>query len=178
MKCSKTRILRVIYRKPAKNKTDRCINFPTAGGLTLRIKIEIIENALNAFVSSNPLRPIVVEKADGSWSSKVVTPQSPNFIEQTAHCDHKPRAAWVHVRLLLRWKLEGPLRAQKTNKSPPGAFLAAAAFFLPCSIPNEQNPRSRPWLVKSSCYTPNFTKTEPRKYNNTAHSSWSAYGSL
>ena len=26
---------------------------------------------------------------------------SPNFIEQTAHCDHKPRAAWVYVRLLL-----------------------------------------------------------------------------
>ena len=26
---------------------------------------------------------------------------SPKFIEQTAHCDHKPRAAWVHVRLLL-----------------------------------------------------------------------------
>ena len=26
---------------------------------------------------------------------------SPNFIEQKAHCDHKPRAAWVHVRLLL-----------------------------------------------------------------------------
>ena len=26
---------------------------------------------------------------------------SPNFIEQTAHCDHKPRAAWVFVRLLL-----------------------------------------------------------------------------
>ena len=26
---------------------------------------------------------------------------SPNFIEQTAHCDHKPRAAWMHVRLLL-----------------------------------------------------------------------------
>ena len=26
---------------------------------------------------------------------------SPNFIEQTAHCDHKQRAAWVHVRLLL-----------------------------------------------------------------------------
>lgn len=26
---------------------------------------------------------------------------SPNVIEQTAHCDHKPRAAWVYVRLLL-----------------------------------------------------------------------------
>ena len=26
----------------------------------------------------------------------------PNFIEQTAHCDHKPRAAWVHVRMFLR----------------------------------------------------------------------------
>ena len=26
---------------------------------------------------------------------------SPNFIEQAAHCDHKPRAAWVYVRLLL-----------------------------------------------------------------------------
>ena len=26
---------------------------------------------------------------------------SPNSIEQTAHCDHKPRAAWVFVRLLL-----------------------------------------------------------------------------
>ena len=26
---------------------------------------------------------------------------SPNFIEQTAHCDHKPRAALVFVRLLL-----------------------------------------------------------------------------
>ena len=26
---------------------------------------------------------------------------SPNFIEQTAHCDRKPRAAWVHLRLLL-----------------------------------------------------------------------------
>ena len=26
---------------------------------------------------------------------------SPNFIEQTAHCDHKPQAAWVYVRLLL-----------------------------------------------------------------------------
>ena len=29
---------------------------------------------------------------------------SPNFIEQTAHCDHKPRAAWVYVRLLLHWR--------------------------------------------------------------------------
>ena len=26
---------------------------------------------------------------------------SPNFIEQTSHCDHKPRAAQVYVRLLL-----------------------------------------------------------------------------
>ena len=25
---------------------------------------------------------------------------SPNFIEQTAHCDHRPRAAWVFMRLL------------------------------------------------------------------------------
>jgi len=25
----------------------------------------------------------------------------PKFIEQTAHCDHKPRAAWAFVRLLL-----------------------------------------------------------------------------
>ena len=29
---------------------------------------------------------------------------SPNFTEQTAHCDHKPRAAWVYVRLLIHWR--------------------------------------------------------------------------
>ena len=33
---------------------------------------------------------------------------SPNSIEQTVHCDHKPRTAWVHVRLLLhRWSAAG-----------------------------------------------------------------------
>ena len=37
------------------------------------------------------------------WRQSQVKPSSysPNFMEQTAHCDHKPRAAWVYVRLLL-----------------------------------------------------------------------------
>ena len=40
-------------------------------------------------------------KANGSGKQSKLLYNSPNFIEQTAYYDHKPRAAWVVVRLLL-----------------------------------------------------------------------------
>jgi hypothetical protein len=38
-----------------------------------------------------------------SWAWRMLPSSScnsPSCIEQTAHCDHKPRAAWVFVRML------------------------------------------------------------------------------
>ena len=46
----------------------------------------------------NPALPLFTESALGLFKSSCY---SRNFIEQTPHCDHKPRAAWVYVRLLL-----------------------------------------------------------------------------
>jgi len=56
---------------------------------------------------------------------------SPSTIEQTAHFDHKPRTAWVFVRLLLHRRSVG-----------------GGCFSL-----NSQ--------VKSSGHSPNFIETKP-----------------
>ena len=48
---------------------------------------------------------------------------SPNFIEQTAHCDHKPRAAWVCVRLLLH-------RRSAAGWAECMIYSALVSFFL------------------------------------------------
>ena len=48
---------------------------------------------------------------------------SPNFIEQTAHCDHKPRAAWVFVRVLLH-------RRSAASWAECMIYSALVSFFL------------------------------------------------
>ena len=45
----------------------------------------------------------------GTWQVKS-SRYSPNFIEQAAYCDHKPRVAWVYVRLLLHRRSSGTTR--------------------------------------------------------------------
>ena len=52
---------------------------------------------------------------------------SPNFVEQTAHCDHKPRAVWVYVRLLLH-------RRSAASWAGCVIYSALVSFSSPCML--------------------------------------------
>ena len=54
---------------------------------------------------------------------------SPNFVEQTAHCDHKPRAAWVHLLskrvelLVLGTQKSKEIQEHAQMPPPPGGLM-------------------------------------------------------
>ena len=47
---------------------------------------------------------------------------SPNSTEQTAHCDHKPRVAWVFVRLLLHRRSAAGWAEAHSSRRPKEAI--------------------------------------------------------
>ena len=52
----------------------------------------------------HPTTPVRRSQAQSSKPSQVSTFYSPNFLGQSVHCDHKPRAACVCVCLLFHWR--------------------------------------------------------------------------
>ena len=82
---------------------------------------------------------------------------SPNFIEQTAHCDHKPWAAWVHVRLLLH-------RRSAAGWAECMTYSALVSFSIPCTVfcwkADSGGFRSASECPCSACLTP-YTQTCP-----------------
>ena len=73
---------------------------------------------------------------------------SPNFIEKTAHCDHKPRAACVYVRLLLHRHNGGLSFVYISPKVKIAASLVCCDLKILLSCPRLLSGAASPFLCR------------------------------